>query len=266
MILITGQNGWIGTIFKNYCKGRNINVLTTTENINDIQSLPQSVALVNFAAKTSIDWCEKNKVEAFNSNVIGAVHLANLCKGCGVKYVFISSACIFDSKDEKDIKYEDSKPSPKCFYTETKLMAEKLIRESNPKALILRPRLPISEVSHPRNTINKLAKYPKLIDCQESITVIEDFIPRILELIKEKAEGTFNIVNEGTISPAEIGDLMGYKFERYTKSDLDEQIKKSGQANRVSTIVGSHYGYLPPIKDRVKQIAALLRSGEDARR
>jgi len=261
-ILVLGSNGWLGGLFYDYLEERGVDVANCTHHdINAFQILePDIDVVVNFAASTNIDWCEKNKNRTFWNNVLGAVNIAKVCKMAGAKYVFISSACIFQSKDKDDIKFEDSVPQPGCFYTETKLMAEKLIREIDPNALIVRPRLPISEIPHPRNTLNKLANYDNLINCQESITIVEDFIPRLYELIKKGKTGTFNIVNEGTISPAEIGIFMLHKFIPYTKSDLDEQIRSQGKASRVSTIVGSHYGYLPPIRKRIIEVVNKWRS------
>ena len=255
-ILVLGKRGWLGTMFYDYLEKMGVDVAECSHHdVNAFQILEPGIThVINFAASTNIDWCEKNKNRAFWNNVLGAVNIAKVCKMAGAKYIFISSACIFQSKDVNDVKFEDSLPQPGCFYTETKLMAEKLIREICPDALIVRPRLPISEVSHPRNTLNKLAKYPNIIICQESITVVEDFLPKLYEMIDEGREGTYNIVNEGTISPFEIRCLIGGEFKGYTKADLDKQIELSGQAHRVSTIVGSHYGYLPPIKDRIDEV------------
>jgi dTDP-4-dehydrorhamnose reductase len=255
-ILILGKRGWLGTMFYDFLVSKGIDVAECSHHdINAFQILEPGIThVVNFAASTNIDWCEKNKNRAFWNNVLGAVNIAKVCKMAGAKYIFISSACIFQSKDELDKKFEDSLPQPGCFYTETKLMAEKLINEICPDALIVRPRLPISEVFHPRNTLNKIARYARLLNCQESVTVVEDFLPRLYELIICGMRGTFNTVNEGTISPAEMGELAGFKFTPYTKADLDKQIEESGQAHRVSTIVGSHYGYLPHIRDRIHDV------------
>ena len=261
-ILVLGKRGWLGTMFYDYLVEQGVDVVECSHHdINAFQILePDITHVINFAASTNIDWCEKNKNRAFWNNVVGAVNIAKVCKMAGAKHIFISSACIFQSKDVSDIKFENSLPQPGCFYTETKLMAEKLLREIDPDVLIVRPRLPISEVSHPRNTLNKIAKYPRLLNCQESVTVVEDFLPKLYELIVGDMSGTFNIVNEGTVSPAEMGTLAGFNFTPYTKADLDKQIEESGQAHRVSTIVGSHYGYLPPIKERIVEVVNKWKS------
>ncbi len=259
-VLILGKNGWLGGMFYDYLTKSGVAVAYDHSDINSIRSIgPDITAVVNFAASANIDWCEKNKNLTFQNNVLGAVNVARACRGAGAQYVFISSACVLQSKNENDVRYEDSVPAPGCFYTETKLMAEKLITEVDPGVLIVRLRLPVSEVPHPRNALNKLASYSQLIDSQESITVVEDFLERLADLIRAGAAGVFNLVNEGTISPAEIGKLIGHKFEVITKAELDRQMAVEGRARRVTTVVGTRKGYLPPARDRIVEVVRKWR-------
>jgi dTDP-4-dehydrorhamnose reductase len=260
-ILILGKEGWLGGMFYDYLVKMGVEVTSNGDDINSLQFLePDITTVVNFAAYASIDWCEQNKNKTFWSNVLGAQNVSKVCKSAGVKSVFISSCCILKSVNVNDIKYEDDFPSPSCFYTETKLMAERLISEIDPNTLIVRIRLPISEVPHPRNVLNKLSTYKKLIDTQESVVIVEDMLPRMLELIKNDERGIVHLTNEGTISPAEIGGLIGHKFEVFTKADLDEQVSLEGKARRTTTIVGSRRGYLPPIKDRIIEVVNKWKS------
>ena len=261
-VLVLGKKGWLGGIFYDYLKKNNINVSYTNQNINLIESFNPDIDVVaNFAASASIDWCEKNKNMAFENNVLGALNLAKLCSRISAKYVFISSACIFQSNNENDIQYEDAIPRPGCFYTETKLMAERLIKELLTNYLIVRLRLPVSEVPHPRNALNKLSTYSKLVNTQESATVVEDFIPRLFDLIKNNEVGDFNLINEGTISPAQIGNMIGSKFEVFTKDNLDKEMNNEGRAHRVSTVAGTKFGYLPPIQERIVEVVNRWKNG-----
>lgn len=230
-----------------------------TEDVEDYD------VVINTAAKTSIDWCEEHKVEAFKVNVVAAAGLASVIKktndmyGKSIKYVFFSSACIFKSSDTSEINTEYSTPDPQCFYTYTKLMAEQLIMEIDPTTLIIRPRLLISEKSHPRNTIDKLLKYPKVINCQESATILEDLIPKVEQLIdtmhgiEREYVGPYNIFNEGTISPSEIMEIFDAPHTRITKQELDKLTE--GKAKRVSTLLGTtRTSPLPEIRNRIKEI------------
>src|SRR3990167_8342673 len=252
--LIIGD-GWIGNLLKAYLGDK---ATIFQGKINDFNSEigEQYDVWINTAAKTQIDWVEKNREEAFDVNAIQANYLASMAKECGKKYVFFSSACIFESSDINDIKYEDSEPNPKCFYAETKVMAEKLILQANPDALIIRPRLPLSEIPHPRNTINKLLSYDKINGNQESVTVVEDMITVLIDLIEKDEKGVFHLVNEGTISPAEIAESFGHKFELVSKASQDERLAKEGRAKRVTTYVGSkRIKLLPNIRERMVSLA-----------
>ena len=213
--------------------------------------LPYDV-VINTAAKTSIDWCEKNRLETFDTNITQAVRIATLLKP-EAQYVFFSSGCIFKSEGPTDINYEDAQPNPQCFYTYTKLMAEQLLAEVRPNTLIIRPRLLISAFSHPRNTINKLLSYDKIVASQESATVLEDLMPKLKELIEAKATGAFNIFNEGLISPDSIASMFDHPHRAITKNELDKITY--GKAKRVSTVLGSmRTEPLPNITDRLREI------------
>lgn len=252
-ILILG-NGFIGKPLAEYLQAD-----VSTKRLNKItkEDLNLYDVVINTAAKTNIDWCEKNRIETFDTNVTQAIRIAVLTEG---KYVFFSSGCIFKSETPKDINYEDSIPNPQCFYTYTKLMTEQLLEEIKNDTLIIRPRLLISEKSHPRNTIDKLLKYDKIVTCQESATVLEDMLPVVKNLIETNASGPFNLFNKGTISPSEIMEVFNHTHQKITKDQLDELTK--GRANRVSTILGTirvipgtkKEVTLPSIKKRIEEI------------
>lgn len=253
-ILVIG-NGWLGRKICEYLsadmyKGRIEDICTW-----DSHEILNYDVIVNAAAKTQIDWCEKHKTETLENNALAAQALARVCEEHGKQYVFISSACIFESKDGFDWKDEFAEPNPACFYAKSKAIAEELILEVSPKALIVRPRLPISEVPHPRNTFDKLMKYKKLQTNQESVTVVEDMLPVFKDLIEKGSAGTYNLVNAGTISPAEIGKMMGLEFEEISKVDMDLQMLKEGKARRVTSLITSTaIPLLPNIKDRMPDI------------
>jgi dTDP-4-dehydrorhamnose reductase len=244
-ILVLGQ-GFIGKPLAQYL-GADI----CTKRLHTItkEDLNSYDVVINCAAKATIDWCEKNKMDTFDTNVVQAVRIAKMVTG---KYVFFSSACIFGTFNG-EVNYEDSKPAPQCFYTYTKLMAEQLLMEVKPDTLIIRPRFLVSPVPHPRNVLDKLLSYSKIVDTQESITVLEDLFPKVKELLGES--GAFNVVNEGTMSPSEIMNLMGHKHEIITKAELDEMTKDG--ARRVSTVLGSkRTALMPNIRERMNEIIA----------
>lgn len=214
--------------------------------------------VINCAGKANIDWCEKNKSEALAVNAIIAGNLARVCQGLRKKYVYISSACIFESLHAGDWKDEYSIPNPACFYSLSKVVAEHLVLEACPDALIIRIRLPISERPHPRNTLTKILSYVTLHTNQETITILEDMVQALGQLIQTDAKGVLHLVNEGTISPFELRASLGIegRYVAIQKTEMDAALQKAGRAKRVSTLVRStRIPPLPPIRARMPQIA-----------
>lgn len=260
-VLIIG-NGWLGNRLKEIYP--NALIVDSYETVR--RSISSYDVLINAAAKTNIDDCEKDKVTCFMSNVQLAGDLADLCYKLGKRYVFISSACIFESRNIEDVKDETSYPNPGCFYALTKWMAEEMITAINPFSVIIRIRLPISETPHPRNTITKILKYPYLNNSQESVTVIEDMLPVFKQLVDDpNKQGIFHLINAGTISPAEIGTAFGHTFTEQTKEEQDIRMKWEGKARRVSTVaISTKVPMLPDIKERLPQIVLTYNAAKIA--
>lgn len=253
-ILIIGD-GYLGNRIKNEIFPT-ATIVKTQDEVT--KQLPNFDCLINAAAKTNIDWCEKNKIECYLSNTQLAADLADMCQEKGKRYVFISSACIFESLSVDDWKSEDSWPNPGCFYSLTKWMAEEIVRSLNPFSVIVRIRLPLSSKPGPRNTITKILSYPYLNDAQESVTIIEDMLPELKKLVLDTSQtGTFHLINLGTVSPIEIAEAFGHKFQRTTKAEQDRRMHWEGRARRVTTkVLSTRLPYLPDVRERLPQLAA----------
>jgi dTDP-4-dehydrorhamnose reductase len=96
--------------------------------------MPNSVLML--AAMSDIDRCERSPQEAFAANVRGAENVANSCARAHARLLFTSSAAVFDGSRQS--YHEEDPPNPLSVYGETKLQAEKIIREKVPSAVILR--------------------------------------------------------------------------------------------------------------------------------
>jgi dTDP-4-dehydrorhamnose reductase len=109
---------------------------------NDVHSVCERIkpsAVVNLAAISDIDRCEREPDQARAVNISGAGHVATECARRGAKLVFLSSAAVFDGS--KHGYTEDDLPNPLSLYGQTKLEAEKIVREILPSAVVLRPAL-----------------------------------------------------------------------------------------------------------------------------
>ncbi|TAM37208.1 NAD-dependent epimerase/dehydratase family protein, partial [bacterium] len=131
------------------------------------------------------------------------VILAEAALRNNIKLVQISSGCIFnyDHKKDSPVKEESRDYFFELFYSRSKIYADRaleaLARDYN--ILIARIRIPLLNAPHPKNLLNKLIKYKKVIDIPNSVTYIPDFIRAISHLINIDARGIYNVVNKGAL-------------------------------------------------------------------
>ncbi|MFH0851926.1 MAG: sugar nucleotide-binding protein [Candidatus Peregrinibacteria bacterium] len=165
--------------------------------------------VINTAGKTgvpNVDWCEDHKRETLRSNVTGPLVLLEECAKRGIYWVHLSSGCVYEGDNGgKGYTEEDGPNFTGSFYSRTKAWSEKTLREF--PVLILRLRMPFDGVLHPRNLISKLAKFERVLDVENSITCLTDFLAAARLLINRRATGVYNIVNEEAISPYRIMEL-----------------------------------------------------------
>ncbi len=112
-----------------------INLNKTKEIIDFINKKKISV-LINLIAITDVEYCEKNKAEAYDVNVKLVHNIAKACKNTKTTLIHISTDQLFNGK--KKIFYENSKISPLNNYGLTKYKAEKIVKKLCKKHIILR--------------------------------------------------------------------------------------------------------------------------------
>lgn len=230
-VLIFGR-GQIGQFYLEYFSKIGWNASIADADITKPDEIAASInafgpeVVINTAAKTNLEWCDKNRLEAFEVNVLGANHIANICDLNNIYFVHLSSGCIFSSVDGNDIKDEQSIPNPESYYSWTKVWSEDMVRfkrSSNFKYLILRPRQPVSARLNNKNMLVKMLTFNKFVDTPNSGTVIEDFMTWTEQLISMGATGIYHLANQNWTTPYQIA----LKIKKYILPDLEiEKISK----------------------------------------
>ncbi len=184
---------------------------------------------IGSVGKNNVDECEIDKDKTLLANTFVPIILAEAALRNKIKLVHISSGCVYhyDYAKDKPIREEKKPDFFELFYSRTKVYAEKALEnfaeESN--LLIARIRIPLDNQPHPKNILNKLIKYQKIIDVPNSITYIPDFIEALKHLIKIKATGLYNIVNEGALRYPDLLDIYkkyvpGFTYEIISQKKL----------------------------------------------
>lgn len=235
-VVIFGSNGYLGGYFKRAYPDALTPIMDICHLYNVSAYLKENRpdVVINCAGKTgrpNIDWCETNRQVTLHSNVTGAMILAELCLEYRIYYVHIGSGCIYDGCKDYD---EDAPPNFfDSFYSRTKAAVDILLHQL--PVLNLRIRMPFDGSMHPRNLIMKLMGYPRVLTALNSMTYIPDFIAAAWHLINGGYEGTFNVVNDGLISPYVImtkwHHLSGYnKFDPLHVWELPD-VAHTGRSN-----------------------------------
>lgn len=220
-ILILG-NGFIGqNLQKEFVctmDGSLIRSFEDAQNLVDKYKPKVVINCIGITGKNNVDDCELVKDQALLANSFIPVMLAEACLRRKIKLVHISSGCIFnfDYKKDKPIKENSQDYFFGLFYSRTKIYSERALDALSKKYNILIPRIriPLFNARHPKNILDKLLKYKKVIGLPNSVTYIPDFIKALKHLIKIDAKGIYNVVNKGVLS---YPDLMRI-YQKYNTS------------------------------------------------
>ena len=150
-ILIVGANSQLAHSLNNLFDENDFNIIRVSYNkgplvdvVSNFSVFDQTYQLIqetnpdfiiNCAALTNVDFCEKNKKKSYEVNVKIS---QNILKSMSVnsKLIHISTDYIFDGN--KAPYDENSSPNPINYYGKTKLESENLIRASQKKYVIIR--------------------------------------------------------------------------------------------------------------------------------
>lgn len=235
---ILGGSGFMGSHAVMYLRSKGYEVFDERVDITDFAALKRAFAetkpdvVVNFAgvrAYPNIDWCEDHKEETVKVNVGGAINMTLVALEVGAYPIQIASGCIYSGGPEKEFTEIDEPNFFGSFYSRMRIVMQNALKEL--PVLQLRIRMPIATFSHPRNLINKIASYKKVISIPNSVTLIEDIFPALELLAEIRPVGILNLTNDGYMEHSKI--LAAYKAvvdpnHTYEIITLDELQGKGG--------------------------------------
>jgi dTDP-4-dehydrorhamnose reductase len=225
----------------------------------------------------TIDYLEKpgKLVENMRDNLFSPIALAELCKRQNIHFTYLGTGCIFEYDNnhllgetmtgfvESDLpNFVGSSYSIVKGYTDR--MMQLLYSDS---ALNARIRMPITdELDSPRNFITKILNYPKVCSIPNSMTVLDELLPVLIDLALRRQVGTVNLTNPGVISHNEI--LTMYKeivdpeftWSNFTIEEQNQILasKRSNNCLDASKLVSLSPSVLP-IKDSVRNVILRMK-------
>ena len=206
--LVTGAGGLLGRFIATRLTASGWRVIALSHpglDVSDEATVSRNIerarpqVILNCAATTDVDRCEREPEWAERVNVNGPRWLARAASNIGAALVHISTDYVFDGTKEGLYTQEDE-PHPLSVYGKTKLAGELAAREELDRVLIMRT----SWIFGPggKNFGSRVLEYARLdaplkgITDQISIpTYAPDLAARIEELIDTGVPGLYHVTN-----------------------------------------------------------------------
>lgn len=221
-ILFFGSKGWIGRQFCEYLNEKNILYIESDLRADNEKDVEKEINeynpthIISFIGRTygdnfnTIDYLEQpgKLVENIRDNLYAPIILSILCERYNIHYTYMGTGCIFEYNISG--KKNSEEDAPNFFgssYSIVKGYTDRLQHMYSKNTLNLRIRMPIINYDHERNFITKITNYEYVCSVPNSMTVLHDMYPIILDMIKKNITGTFNMCNKGVISHNEILEL-----------------------------------------------------------
>lgn len=154
------------------------------------------------------------------------------------------------------------KDAPNFFgsgYSTVKGFTDRLMHFFEDSVLNLRIRMPIVGYHHPRNFVSKITSYEKICSIPNSMTVLEDMLPVMIDLALQKTTGTINLTNPGTVEHNEILELYQkyvdptFVWANFTQEEQAKILLSERSNNELDTTTLQRlYPNLLPIRERVE--------------
>lgn len=172
----------------------------------------QPTAVINCAAMSRVDECEKDRDQAYRINVLGARNVAHAAYKVAAKVVHFSTDYVFDGTADRPYTEWDT-PHPVNWYGRTKLMSEEAVQCANPDSLVLR----VANVygAHGDNTVTAVVRSAQagmpltLADDQiMSPTSASELVQQTMLLIQRGAVGAYHATGRGQTSRHEFAQSV----------------------------------------------------------
>ena len=215
------------------CKPYYLNIVNRVDVTTLIQKLNPDY-IIHTAALTNVDHCERDKRLAWNINVEGTKHIAEIARKINAKLIYISTDYVFDGNE--GMYKEDDLTKPIDYYGETKLEGEKVVKDLRLRDyIIVRPSVlygwnpvMLNFVTWVIDELRKENAINIVKDQFNSPTLADNLAELILELIDKEENGIFHASGSERISRfdfavkiAEIFDLNKDLIKPITSDQLN---------------------------------------------
>ena len=254
-VLVSGSGGQLGLELADLLprRGHEVVALSRTElDIADFRAVGLALeehapdVVVNAAAYTNVDGCEKETDLAYRVNALGPRNLAQLCEERGCDLVHVSTNYVFDGESKRPYEPFDP-PNPISAYGRTKLAGEEYVRQLTNRWYVVRSAGVYGRGHNFVRSMLRVAADRDVLKVKEdefiSPTYALDLAEGIVGVIEGGLYGLYHLTNSGSCSwyefAKEIFELAGVEVEVVPVPGSEYPLPAARPANGVLSALGS---------------------------
>jgi 3,5-epimerase/4-reductase len=290
-IIVYGHGGWIGQQVIKLLQVTNITYYCSQYRVDDIENIEKELlevkptnmlclvgrthGTIGTVQYTTIDYLEQpgKLYENVRDNMFSPVFLSLLAMKHSIHLTYLGTGCIFNYDDMHPFGEETNgfteEDKPNFFgssYSIVKGWTDRMMHCMDSNVLNLRIRMPITDDLSGRNFITKILNYEKICSIPNSMSVLPDLLPVMLEMMREKEHGTFNFTNPGLISHNEILTMYreivdnSFTWTNFSIEEQDKILASKRSNNYLSTEKLESKYNVKNIKESVKDILTNIKN------
>ena len=227
MYVVLGASGYIGSKFCNDLHSSGCEVVDVSRQeidytnglvLKEFLKSQNTRFLINaagYTGKPNVDACELAKADCLMGNAVLPGIIREVCEDLKLSWGHVSSGCIYSGRRPDGAGWkEDDVPnfsfrSPPCsFYSGTKALGEEVL-DGAENCYIWRMRIPFNQERSSRNYLQKLLNYDSLLEAENSVSHLDEFVQKCLECFDKEVEpGIFNMTNPGSVTTMQVTAWM----------------------------------------------------------
>jgi UDP-glucose 4,6-dehydratase len=224
-LAILGAGGFVGTALRKHCDTQGVSYLALgrshTANPDSLLTALiecKATYLINcagYTGKPNVDACELHKAECLEGNSVLPGIVRQACERAEIPWGHVSSGCIFTGRrsDGAGFREEDApnfsfRQNNCSFYSGCKALGEEVLDGAD-QCYIWRLRIPFENTANPRNYLQKVISYQRLLDAENSLSHLGEFVAACVDSFDLSLPfGIYNLTNPGSITTREVVDLI----------------------------------------------------------
>ena len=292
-VLLYGKNGWIGQkVYELLLEGgHNVVVgnvraedfgeleeeIKRVQPTNIISTIGRTHGTIDGVNYTTIDYLEqKGKLrENVRDNLFSPTILAIISNKYGIHYAYLGTGCIFTYDDEHPYEEElngfTECSKPNFFgssYSIVKGYTDMIMKMFN-NVLNIRIRMPITDEIHSRNFITKITTYSKICSIHNSMTVLPELLPIMIDMCDKKISGTVNLTNPGLINHNDILEMYkeivdsNFTWDNFNIEEQRQILASERSNNFLDTSKLESMYNVKNIKDSIRDVLYRMKENKD---